>query len=70
MFLEVIDLNQKFRDHYTPTAILVGIYLQLDLDNEKNIMELTEEKRSIGKLLAYSVFDTLSSVNFNKYSKR
>jgi hypothetical protein len=69
LYLELIDLNQKFMDHYTPTAVLVGLYLKLELDNDSNIMELTEEKHSIGKLLAYSVFDTLSSINFHKYSK-
>lgn len=42
MYLEMIDLNQKFQDHFTPTAILVGVYLKLEQDNEKNIMELTE----------------------------
>ena len=69
LYLELIDINQKFKDHYTSTAVLVGIYLKLELDNDSNIMTLTELKRKIGYLLAYSVYDTLSSVNFNKYSK-
>lgn len=69
LYLELIDLNQKFRDHYTPIAVLVGLYVRLELDNDRNIMEITEEKRGIAKLIAYSVFDTLSGINFNKYSK-
>ena len=41
MYLELVDLNQKFNDHYTSMAVLVGIYLKLEHDNERNIMELT-----------------------------
>ena len=69
MLLQLVDLNQKFKDHYTSTAVLVGLYLKLQFDHDRNIMELTEEKRNIGQLIAYSVFDSLSSINFNKYSK-
>jgi hypothetical protein len=32
-------------------------------------MELTEQKRKIGKLLAYAIHDTFYSINLNKYSK-
>lgn len=41
MYLELVDLNQKFNDHFTATAVLVGIYLKLELDHDRNIMELT-----------------------------
>lgn len=69
MYLELVDLNQKFKDHYSSIAVLVGVYLKLEQDNERNIMELTEQKRKIGKLLAYGVHDSLYSINLNKYSK-
>ena len=69
MFLEMVDLNQKFGDHYTASAVLVGVYLKLEFDHDRNIMAITEEKRKIGLLMAYSLFDTLSSVNFGKFSK-
>ena len=69
MYLELVDLNQKFGDHYTATAVLVGVYVKLELDHERNIMALTEDKRRVALLMAYSLFDTLSSINFNKYSK-
>jgi hypothetical protein len=29
LYLEFVDLNQKFKDYYTPLAVLVGIYLKL-----------------------------------------
>jgi len=29
MYLELVDLNQKFKDHYTSIAVLVGVYLKL-----------------------------------------
>jgi hypothetical protein len=70
MFLELVDLNQKFRDHYTSIAVLVGVYLKLEQDNDRNIMELTNQKRKIGKLMAYSVHDMLYCINFNKYDKK
>lgn len=30
LYLEFIDLNQKFKDFYTPLAVLVGIYLRIN----------------------------------------
>ena len=29
MYLELIDLNIKFHDHFTPLAVLVSAYLQI-----------------------------------------
>jgi len=28
LYLEFVDLNQKFKDYYTPLAVLVGINLK------------------------------------------
>ena len=36
MYLELVDLNQKFNDHFTATAVLVGVYLKLELDKTED----------------------------------
>ena len=28
LYVEFVDLNQKFKDYYTPLGVLVGIYLK------------------------------------------
>jgi hypothetical protein len=69
LLLEFIDLNQKFRDYYTPLAVLVGIYLKLTHDTGLDLFESAKRKRGVGRLLAYAVHETLSAINFNKHGK-
>jgi hypothetical protein len=41
LYLQVIDLNQKYNDFYTPVVVLLSAYYKLEQDNDQNIMELT-----------------------------
>lgn len=37
LLLEFVDLNQKFKDYYTPLAVLTGMYLRLEHDDGLDI---------------------------------